>query len=103
MPASGTPLGERRRGWSWRKTVTAYVVASSVGGAVIGAVFGALGMVLHVQDTLWILVAAGVLALVAAMLALAGLLPTVRLLLDETWVLLYRDWIYGAGFGLQLG
>src|SRR3954451_18498652 len=103
MLASITPLGERGRGASWRRTVTAYVVASTVGGAAIGAVLGALGMVLHVQDTLWILVAAGLLALVAAALDLAGRLPTVRRQVDETWMTRYRDWVYGAGFGLQLG
>src|SRR3954451_8576888 len=103
MLASITPLGERGRGASWRRTVTAYVVASTVGGAVIGAVLGALGMALHVQDTLWTLVAAGLLALVAAALDLAGRLPTVRRQVDETWMTRYRDWVYGAGFGLQLG
>src|SRR3954466_506555 len=103
MLASITPLGERGRGASWRRTVTAYVVASTVGGAAIGAVLGALGMVLHVQDTQWTLVAAGLLALVAAALDLAGRLPTVRRQVDETWMTRYRDWVYGAGFGLQLG
>src|SRR3954462_2565971 len=103
MLASITPLGERGRGASWRRTVTAYGVASTVGGAAIGAVLGALGMVLHVQDTLWTLVAAGLLARVAAALDLAGRLPTVRRQVDETWMTRYRDWVYGAGFGLQLG
>src|SRR4051794_16069436 len=103
MLASITPLGERGRGASWRRTVTAYVVASTVGGAAIGVVLGALGMVLHVQDTLWTLVAAGLLALVAAALDLAGRLPTVRRQVDETWMTRYRDWVYGAGFGVQLG
>src|SRR3954462_14555428 len=103
MLASITPLGERGRGASWRRTVTAYGVASTVGGAAIGAVLGALGMVLHVQDTLWTLVAAGLLALVAAALDLSGRLPTLRRQVDETWVTRYRDWVYGAGFGLQLG
>src|SRR6059058_5439563 len=103
MLASITPLGERGRGASWRRTVTAYVVASTAGGAAIGALLGALGMVLHVQDTQWTVVAAGLLALVAATLDLAGRLPTVRRQVDETWMTRYRDWVYGAGFGLQLG
>src|SRR3954470_21891688 len=103
MLASITPRGERGRGASWRRTVTAYVVASTAGGAAIGAVFGALGMALHVQDRQWTLVAAGLLALVAATLDLAGRLPTLRRQVDETWMTRYRDWVYGAGFGLQLG
>src|SRR3954449_11362696 len=103
MLASITPLGERGRGASWRRTVTAYVVASTAGGAAIGTVLGALGMALHVQDRQWTLAVAGVLALVAAALDLAGRLPTLRRQVDETWMTRYRDWVYGAGFGLQLG
>jgi hypothetical protein len=103
MLTSITPLGERGRGASWRRTVTAYVMASIVGGAAVGALLGALGRLLHVQDTRWTLVGAGVLALFAATLDLAGRLPTVRRQVDETWMTRYRDWVYGAGFGLQLG
>jgi sulfite exporter TauE/SafE len=103
MLASITPLGERGRRASWRRTVTAYVVASIVGGAAVGAALGAVGLLLHVQDSRWTLAGAGVLALVAAALDLVGRLPTLRRQVDETWMTRYRDWVYGAGFGLQLG
>jgi sulfite exporter TauE/SafE len=103
MLASITPLGERGRGASWRRTVTAYVVASIVGGAAVGAALGSVGKLAHVQDTRWTLAVAGALALIAAALDLAGRLPTVRRQVDETWMTRYRDWVYGAGFGLQLG
>src|SRR4051795_3592703 len=103
MLTSITPLGERGRGASWRRTVTAYVVASIIGGAAMGAALGAVGRLLHVQDTRWTLVVAGVLALVAAALDVAARLPTLRRQVDETWMNRYRDWVYGAGFGLQLG
>src|SRR4051812_46823312 len=103
MLASITPLGERGRGAAWRRTVTAYVMASIVGGAAVGALLGAVGHLLHLQDNRWTLVAAGLLALIAAALDLAGRLPTVRRQVDETWMTRYRDWVYGAGFGLQLG
>lgn len=103
MLASITPLGERGRGASWRRTVTAYVVASIVGGAAVGAALGAVGRLLHVQDSRWTLALAGVVALVAAALDIAGRLPTLRRQVDETWMNRYRDWVYGAGFGFQLG
>src|SRR3954447_14642887 len=103
MLTSITPLGERGRGTSWRRTVTAYVVASIIGGAAMGAALGAVGRLLHVQDTRWTLAVAGLLALVAAALDIARRLPTMRRQVDETWMTRYRDWVYGAGFGLQLG
>jgi hypothetical protein len=30
-------------------------------------------------------------------------LPSPRRQVDETWLVRYRDWVHGAGFGLQLG
>src|SRR4051812_9030619 len=103
MLASITPLGERGRGSSWRSTVTAYVVASVAGGAVMGALLGAVGEIAHAGHADWLLAVGGVAALVAAALDLSGRLPTLRRQVDETWMTRYRDWVYGAGFGLQLG
>lgn len=103
MLASITPLGERGRGASWRRTVTAYVVASIVGGAAVGGLLGAVGSLLSVVHSRWPVVVGGTVALVAAALDLAGRLPTLRRQVDETWLNRYRDWVYGAGFGLQLG
>ena len=103
MLASITPLGERGRGASWRRTVTAYVVASIIGGAAIGALLGAIGSLLSVSGATWTVLVGSAVALVAAALDLAGQLPTLRRQVDETWMNRYRDWAYGAGFGLQLG
>jgi MFS family permease len=103
MLASITPLGERGRGASWRRTVTTYVIASTIGGAAVGALLGAVGAGLRLGHDAWSLAVAGALALVAAALDLAGRLPTLRRQVDETWMRRYRDWVYGAGFGLQLG
>ncbi|HET6817382.1 MAG TPA: hypothetical protein VFH66_09195 [Mycobacteriales bacterium] len=103
MLASITPLGERGRGASWRRTVTAYVVASTIGGTAMGALLGLVGRLLSVGHTSWPVVVGGAVALAAAALDLAGRLPTLRRQVDETWMNRYRDWVYGAGFGLQLG
>jgi hypothetical protein len=103
MLASITPLGERGRGASWRRTVTAYVVASTIGGAAMGALLGLVGDLLSIGHTAWPVAVGGAVALVAAALDLAGRLPTLRRQVDETWMNSYRDWVYGAGFGLQLG
>jgi len=103
MLASITPLGERGRGASWRRTVTAYVVASIVGGTAVGALLGEVGALLSVVQPRWPVVVGGVVAIVGAALDLAGRLPTLRRQVDETWMTRYRDWVYGAGFGFQLG
>ena len=103
MLASITPLGERGRGASWRRTVVFYVVASTAGGAVAGAVLGALGSVMVGGLPAWLLAAAGAVALAAAALDVSGRLPAIHRQVDETWLTRYRDWVYGTGFGFQLG
>jgi hypothetical protein len=104
MLASITPLGERGRRRRWGTTVTAHIVAAALGGAATGAVAGAAGWVLlrHASpDTrlglLAALIGAGLLA------DLTGWIPGPRRQVDESWLDRYRGWVYGAGFGLQLG
>ncbi len=103
MLASITPLGERGRGGWWPRTVTAYVVGSAAGGAVMGAALGALGRPLVSLPRPAVVAAVGVGAVAAAAVDTTRRVPTVRRQVDETWLVTYRDWVYGAGFGLQLG
>jgi hypothetical protein len=104
MLASITPLGERGRRRRWGRTVTAFVIASTLGGAATGAVAGALGW-LVLRDVSW----DARIGLVAALLAvglvldLLGKVPGPRRQVDESWLDRYRGWVYGAGFGFQLG
>ena len=108
-----TPLGERGRGRRWGRTVTAYVVGSALGGAAAGAAAGALGgMVQRAAPAgaglLWFAAAAALTgAAVDAALAAAALpwkrLPGPRRQVNEEWLTRYRGWVYGAGFGVQLG
>jgi hypothetical protein len=104
MLASITPLGERARGQSWPRAVAAYVVASTAAGAALGAGLGWLGAAtvggLPVAARA---IGAAALAIVAAAADRAGRLPSILRQVDERWLMTYRDWVYGAGFGLQLG
>ncbi|TML27281.1 MAG: hypothetical protein E6G30_07290 [Actinobacteria bacterium] len=106
MLASITPLGQRSRHSSWGVTVTAFVVASTVTGGALGAAAGWLGGLSaggHGQLRVWLL--AG--ALAAGLLLDAGVRglrpPSPRRQVNEDWMYEYRGWVYGAGFGAQLG
>ena len=104
MLASISPLGERARGNRWGLTAAAYASASIAAGAVVGAVLGSAGAVVGLgrSSSLLILsgaaVAAGVWDLTAAVR-----LPTWRRQVNEDWLARYRGWVYGLGFGAQLG
>jgi sulfite exporter TauE/SafE len=109
MLASIVPLGERARNRPWGVTAAAYVVASLLAGAWFGAVLGLLGGWVPgfgALDTAWVVsLAAGVCLTGAAMdLGIGGLrLPTVRRQVNEDWLVRYRGWACGVGFGFQLG
>lgn len=99
MLTSITPLGERGRGHRYAVTMTAYVVGCLLGGATTGLVLGALGSLL---PTLPVLLLAGTACLAAALVDLRGL-RLGRRQVDEDWLTRYRGWVYGLGFGYQLG
>ncbi len=105
MLTSLNPVGEAARGQRWWLTTTAYLVASTVGGGLVGAAAGLLGapLVPRVPATI---VAATLAAVAAAGVVLdtsGRRVPSWRRQVDERWLTTYRGWVYGAGFGLQLG
>src|SRR4051794_20239795 len=113
MLSSITPLGERGRHNRWWLTAVAYVAGSIVGGAVMGALSGALGGLVRRTtgddgplDGRWPLALLATFAIVGLLadLSVAGLrVPTIRRQVDERWLTSYRGWVYGVGYGFQLG
>jgi hypothetical protein len=107
MLGSITPLGERARGRRWGVTVAAYVIGSALGGVVIGSVLGALGSVvasgLGVRSRLLVIGVAAAVGVVIEADVVGLRLPSVARQVNEEWMTRYRGWVYGAGFGLQLG
>ncbi len=107
MLTSITPLGERGRGQRWWLTASWLTVGHLLGGLVLGLGLAGLGVALHaaVGDLGTV---AEVRVIAAAMLAAAlfdlagGRLPG-RRQVDERWLGTYRGWVYGVGFGFQLG
>jgi hypothetical protein len=109
MLASIHPLGERARKQRWGLTVSAYVAATVLASAFVGAGLGLVGGWLGFPGgsdaTVVVLVVAALAALGATLdLRIGGVsVPTVHRQVDEHWLLRYRGWVYGAGFGFQLG
>ena len=106
MLASITPLGERGRNAHWSVTVVAFAVGATAAGAALGAALAALGRLIFPgsgsADWRLIVLAAGLLAAIA--LDLAGrTVPGPRRQVNERWMDEYRGWVYGLGFGIQLG
>jgi sulfite exporter TauE/SafE len=102
MLASITPLGERGRRSNWRVTVTAFLVGATAAAAVAGAALGALGsIVLPARPGLAVLLVAIGVAIVLDGLPIA--VPGPRRQVDERWLDRYRGWVYGVGYGAQLG
>lgn len=104
MLTSISPLGERARGNRFWHTAVAYTAGSLVGGTAMGAALGTVGWpVVDAIGSDAALVVLAVAAVAGVLLDTAGRLPTVRRQVDERWLATYRGWVYGFGFGAQLG
>ena len=103
-----TPFGERSRNHHFAVTATWFVVGSVLGGATLGVVAAAGAAATSATD----LSTDGALA-IAALLAVAcaavdsGCLgvrpPFFHRQVNEDWLPQYRGWLYGVGFGWQVG
>jgi len=108
MLSSITPLGERGRSGRWSVTVTAYVLGSALGGAAVGALLGGLGWLLPLElagvaTVALVLVSVAAAAAVLVEVGVLPRLPSLHRQVDEDWLHRYRGWVYGLGFGAQLG
>jgi hypothetical protein len=106
MLSSITPLGERGRNNRFVIAASFFVVGSVLGGITTGAVAGGIGQVAVPAAPVFDGVVIVLLAIAGAALdaRIAGLrLPTITRQVDERWLQKYRGWVYGFGFGLQLG
>ena len=104
MLTSISPLGERGRGNRWSLTVTWLAMGTLMGGASLGAVLGALGKVLPVTlDESWYLSAMALAGVAAAVWDLTVRRFPIRRQVNEDWLSVFRPWVYGLGYGLQLG
>lgn len=110
MLASISPVGEAARGQRWPITVSAYLVASAIGGGIVGALAGGLGQATFaltgrppVAASVAMLAVLAVLAIAVDRGRVSWRVPSWQRQVDERWLTTYRGWVYGAGFGFQLG
>jgi hypothetical protein len=108
MLSTITPIGEQARGARFATSATWFVVGGVAGGATLGGVLAliAIGVgAIHLSAA-----TIGVVACIAALVAAASdsritgaQLPFHRRQVNEVWLDRFRPWVYGAGFGWQIG
>jgi len=108
MLSSIHPFGERSRNNSFGRTAGAHIIGSALGGLTLGALAGGAGLVVSAfnpSDAVraWTIAACAIGALALEATNRERLLPTRTRQVDENWIQSYRGWIYGGGFGAELG
>jgi hypothetical protein len=108
MLATVTPLAEQGRGHRYRSTAAWFIAGGTVGGATLGLLMAALA--LGVRAAGLSSIALAVTACAVAVLAAASdtrlggfRLPFHSRQVNERWLDQFRPWVYGAGFGWQIG
>lgn len=108
MLSSVTPLSEMGRGHRYWVTVSWFLFGSILGGITLGGVaaLGATavaGLGLSPAAPAALVLVAGLITL-ASDLGIGGFrLPANPRQVERTWLDRYRPWVYGIGFGWQLG
>ncbi len=110
MLSSITPFGERSRGHRYGVTAAWFVIGATIGGATLGAAAALLaggasgiGLSAHPAVVAVVAVAGALLAASVDTGAFGDWLPLFRRQVDDAWLARYRSWVYGAGFGWQIG
>jgi hypothetical protein len=111
MLSTITPLAERGRGRRYRVTAAWFVSGALAGGACLGGIMAGLAAAVRAAGlsgrSPGVL---GVSALVACAVAIVSdtrvfrvQLPVHHRQVNERWLDEFRPWVYGAGFGWQIG
>jgi hypothetical protein len=108
MLASITPLAEVGRGHRFRTTASWYVAGSVIGGATLGLCVAALTLAVEALSlpsrTVTVLALAASVVAVLSDARIGGFhLPVHHRQVNERWLDRFRPWVYGAGFGWQIG
>ncbi|MFZ6004889.1 MAG: hypothetical protein ACOYXM_13260 [Actinomycetota bacterium] len=108
MLSTITPIGERGRNNRYGVTAAWFISGAVLGGATLGAASAGLAAVVGqagMSGATRLAIAAVIGAFtISSDLALGGWrLPTHKRQVNETWLDQFRSWVYGGGFGWQIG
>ena len=108
MLSTITPFGERGRRHRYAVTAAWFVLGALIGGLTLGGLASGLALLVGVlaPPATVVLGLAAALAAGGALVdadAFGSLLPVIRRQVDDRWLARYRPWVYGAGFGWQIG
>ncbi len=108
MLSSITPMTEAGRGNRFGVTARWFVVGGVVGGLTLGLLAAGGAVLLALADlsdqARWGIGAAAAVATASLDLGVFGVeLPIFKRQVDDAWLRRYRGWVYGAGFGWQIG
>jgi MFS family permease len=108
MLSTITPLTERGRGRSYAVTSMWFIAGAFLGGVTLGAGAAVIALLVHLVG-LSVTAAMGLCALLALVAASSDLrilgfrIPGHTRQVNELWLDSFRSWVYGAGFGWQIG
>ncbi len=107
MLSTITPFGERAKGHRFGATATWFILGAAVGGLALGAAAAGLAALVSVAGATAAAIAAAIVATSATLVSDTGLagfrVPAHYRQVNERWLDAYRPWVYGAGFGFQIG
>jgi hypothetical protein len=103
-----TPMAEAGRGRKFEHTAGWFVAGALIGGLTLGSVIAGAAVVVAAagvsNTTAVALVAAGAFVSATVDARLLGFGPPfVCRQVNQDWLLNYRSWVYGGGFGWQIG
>ena len=108
MLSTITPVAERAKGHRYGATCAWFIGGATVGGLALGALAAALAAAMGAAGPSPVV--AGGAALAAALVVLVSdrgrarvRIPVHYRQVNERWLDAYRPWVYGAGFGFQIG
>lgn len=108
MLSSITPMTEAGRGYRFGSTARWFTLGGLLGGLSKSVLTGAAALgvaALDLSDQTVLGVAAVIVVLTASIdLGVTGIeLPIFKRQVDDAWLRQYRSWVYGSGFGWQIG